>query len=63
MALAQARQQITVEETTSAHEWTLSADLEKNLTQMRVRLSELEGRVARGAGRGSGGARSHHAGR
>ncbi|HLJ91558.1 MAG TPA: chromosome segregation protein SMC [Gemmataceae bacterium] len=45
MALAQARQQITAEETTSTHEWTLSADLEKNLTQMRARLSELDGRV------------------
>src|SRR5207253_2870291 len=28
------------------HEWTLSADLEENLTQMRGRLSELDGRVA-----------------
>src|SRR5262249_9161313 len=46
MMLAQARQQITAEQTTSSHEWTLSADLEKNLTQMRNRLSELDVRVA-----------------
>jgi chromosome segregation protein len=45
-ALAQARQQITAEKTTSAHEWTLSADLEKNLIQVRVRLCDLDGRLA-----------------
>jgi chromosome segregation protein len=45
-ARAQARQQITAEETTSAHEWALSADLDKDLTQMRDRLSELDVRVA-----------------
>jgi chromosome segregation protein len=44
-ALAQARQQITAEETTSAHEWALSADLDKDLAQMRERLSELDVRV------------------
>ena len=45
-ALAQARQQITAEETTAAHEWTLSADLEKNLTQMRAQRNELDERLA-----------------
>jgi chromosome segregation protein len=46
MALAQARQQITAEETTSAHEWSLSADLDKNLVQMRAQLNELNDRLA-----------------
>jgi chromosome segregation protein len=44
-ALANARQQIAAEEATSTHEWTLSADLEKDLTEMRGRLRELDSRV------------------
>jgi chromosome segregation protein len=44
--LAGARQQIAAEESTLAHEWTLSSDLETDLRQTRSRLSELAFRVA-----------------
>jgi chromosome segregation protein len=45
-ALAAARQQIAAEETTLAHESSLSTDLETELRQTRLRLTELGGRVA-----------------
>ncbi len=44
--LANARQQITGEETTLGHEATLSTDLELELTRTGVRLAELDVRVA-----------------
>jgi chromosome segregation protein len=43
---AQARQQIAAQETTLSHEWTLSADLDRDLVQTRGRLTELNARVA-----------------
>jgi chromosome segregation protein len=44
--LANARQQIAAEETTLGHEWSLSADLETELTATRSRMAELGDRVA-----------------
>ncbi len=44
--LARARQQITAEETTLNHEWTLSGDLEADLARTRARMTELNARVA-----------------
>jgi chromosome segregation protein len=44
--LANARQQIATEETTLGHEWSLSTDLETELASTRVRLTELNARVA-----------------
>jgi chromosome segregation protein len=44
--LGSARQQIAAEETTLAHEWTLSADLETDLERTRAHLTELNARVA-----------------
>jgi chromosome segregation protein len=45
-ALANARQQIAAEETTLGHERTLSADLETDLAQTRVQMTERKARVA-----------------
>lgn len=44
--LAGARQQIASEETTLNHEWSLSADLEADLTRTRRQMRELNVRVA-----------------
>ncbi len=46
LLLARARQQIAAEETTLAHEWSLSADLETELGRTRLRMTELNTRVA-----------------
>src|SRR5712692_6202109 len=43
--LAHARQQIVAEETTLAHEWSLSGELEADLAATRARLTELNSRV------------------
>jgi chromosome segregation protein len=48
--LATARQHIAAEEATLTHEWSLSADLEKDLAGTRVRMAELNARVAELAG-------------
>jgi chromosome segregation protein len=45
-ALGNARQQIAAEETTLAHEWSLVADLETELSGTRLHLAELNRRVA-----------------
>jgi chromosome segregation protein len=45
-ALGEAKQHITGEETTLNHEATLSTDLQKDLEQMRVRMTELNFRLA-----------------
>src|SRR6516165_5608376 len=44
-ALAGARQQIAAEETTQGHEWSLTAELETDLTATRARRTELHARV------------------
>jgi chromosome segregation protein len=44
-SLAQARQQIAAEETTLAHEWSLSGELEADLAATRDRQADLNGRV------------------
>jgi chromosome segregation protein len=43
--LAQAKQQIAAEESTLAHEWTLSNNLDADLAATRTRLTELTARV------------------
>jgi len=45
-ALAHAKEQIAAEESTSAHERTLSNDLESDLAATRIRLTDLTARVA-----------------
>src|SRR5439155_1521089 len=44
--LAQARQQIATHEATLSHEWSLSLQLEADLTRTRERVAELNGLVA-----------------
>jgi chromosome segregation protein len=45
-ALASARQHIATEETTLTHEWSVSEDLEKDLTATRARMTGLNAKVA-----------------
>src|SRR5439155_440487 len=44
--LAHAREQIATQETTIGHEWSLSQQLDNDLTRTRASVSELSGRVA-----------------
>jgi chromosome segregation protein len=48
--LANARRQIAAEETTQGHEWSLTADLDKELIETRAHMAKLNSRVASLAG-------------